>query len=406
MRILWLSHLIPYPPKGGVLQRSFNLLKQVSQYHDVDLMAFNQVALLDPILKEGPQAAFTALSDFCTDIEFFEIPNLRNPRAVTTLVFKSLFFEPYNISWLKSGEFSFRLSRRIENYSYDLVHFDTISLLPYFKLLPTSVATCLDHHNIESYMLRRRACNEKNVLKKAYFRQEGIRLGKYERSYCPQFSLNITCSDIDTTRLLEIAPNANVLTIPNGVDLEYFKPLVNSQDNRIIFVGTMNWYPNIEAVLYLAKDIWPLLKAKNPSLVCDIIGANPPAIVRDLANECSDFHIHGFVDDVRPFIRTAAVYVCPIRDGGGTKLKVLDAMAMGKAIVAHPIACEGIRVTHDVNVLIADGAKQFVDSITTLIANPSKRKALGSAARTLVENLYGYDAIGLQLSEAFEHCLR
>lgn len=410
MKILWLSHLIPYPPKGGVLQRSYHLLKELARRHEVDLLAYNQKALIGPLFKSveaGVEEAHSALSHICRRLSFFEIASDCSFWGSYALALKSLLYEPYNINWLKSQGFSSNLTSWLQEEKYDLVHFDTISLVPFFHLIPPTIATSLDHHNIESHMLLRRARNETNQLKRFYFWQEGLRLARYERLFCPRFSLNITCSDIDTDRLLELAPKATVRTIPNGVDLDFFKPQgLSMNPNRLIFVGTMNWYPNIEAVLYIAEKLWPQLKQKHPNLECDIIGANPPASIRALTGRFPGVHVHGFVNDVRPFIEAATVYVCPIRDGGGTKLKILDAMAMRKAVVAHPVACEGISVRHDQNVLLAENETQFIENINLLLGSGEKREALGFAARRLMEDFYGYNAIGRQLSDAYQACVR
>ena len=409
MKILWLSHLIPYPPKGGVLQRSHNLVKELARYHDVDLLAFNQKELIGPLFKSvavGVEEARLALSLICRRLAFFDIPSDRAAWGPYALALKSLVSEPYSINWLKSHVFANTLSNWLQKEEYDLVHFDTISLVPFFSLVPPTIAKSLDHHNIESHMLMRRAVNETNLLKRGYFWQEGLRLARYELRFCPRFSLNITCSDIDTERLLKLAPQSNVRTIPNGVDLEFFKSQgLPIHPNRLIFVGTMNWYPNIQAVLYIAEKLWPRLKQKHPGLACDIIGAEPPASIRALADRLPDFHVHGFVDDVRPYIEAATIYVCPIRDGGGTKLKILDAMAMGKAVVAHPVACEGIYVKHDHNIMLAENETMFIEYIDHLLDADERREGLGRAARRLVEESYGYRAIGKQLSEAFKGCV-
>ncbi len=406
MKILWLSHLIPYPPKGGVLQRSYNLVRELSRYHEIDLLAFNQKRLIGPLfasLDEGVNEAMEVLSHFCGKLCFFDIASGNTLWGPYLLALKSLFLEPYNINWLKSKAFADKMIDYIEEEKYDLIHFDTISLIPFFPLVPSGTSTSLDHHNIESHMLLRRARHEKNIFKRSYYWQEGIRLARYERYFCPKFSLNITCSDIDRERLLKIAPHTNARTIPNGVDLEFFNPKgVPSQSRRLIFVGTMNWYPNIEAVLYIAEKIWPELKLKYPELEFDIIGANPPLSILEIADRCPGFHVHGFVNDVRPYIERATVYVCPIRDGGGTKLKILDAMAMFKAVVAHPVACEGINVQNGHNILLADNKPEFIEQIRTLLDSKQKRDSLGRQARKTIEDFYGYHSIGMQLSNAFQ----
>lgn len=407
MKILWLSHLIPYPPKGGVLQRSYHLINELAKHHQVDLLAFNQHGLIGPLfdsVETGVNEANAVLGKICDRHLFFEIPAETGRGGKRWLALKSLISAPYNINWLRSSEFKRTVREWIETTQYDLVHFDTISLIPFFDCVPPHVATVLDHHNIESHMLLRRAANESHWLKRFYFYQEGIRLRAYEKKYCPRFTLNITCSDIDTERLLALSPTSTAVTVPNGVDLDYFKSAGAEKANKLIFVGTMNWYPNIEAVLYIAHHIWPTLKRRHPDLEIDIIGANPPDQIKNLQVEYPGFNVHGFVDDVRPYIDAAAVYVCPIRDGGGTKLKILDAMAMSKAIVSHPIACEGIQVSNGDNVIFAQTPAEFIAQIEALLKAPERIDEIGRQARLLMESTYGYHSIGKKLAELFTQC--
>jgi glycosyltransferase involved in cell wall biosynthesis len=406
MKILWLSHLIPYPPKGGVLQRSYHLLNQLTKYHDVDLFAFNQKELIGPLfnsVEEGEQEALKHLSAICNKVEFFEIPCDKSPINKKLLAFKSLFTRfPYTLNWLLSEEFSARLKELVDTENYDFVHFDTISLAPYqsiFKKIPTS----LDHHNIESHMLFRRANKEKSLIKKLYFIQESKRLEKYEKIYCPQFSFNFTCSDVDTRRLLDISPNSFVNTVPNGVDTHYFTPEPPLQKtDSLLFIGRLNWYPNIEAVEFIAHKIWPIIKQESPGTQVNIIGPNPPDSITHVAKDDEDFYSHGFVNDIIPYFKQAKCYICPIKDGGGTKLKILDALSMGMAIVADPIACEGIDVTDRKDVVFAETPAQYLAAITEILSDQKFRKMLQTNARELAVTKYSFDNIGKDLALLFQ----
>lgn len=410
MKVLWLSHLIPYPPKGGVLQRSHHLLCEVARYHQVDLLAFNQTALLKPLfpsVETGVAEATAFLSRVCRKLHFLPLPGEGQRYARHWLALRSLVGSPYNIRWLQSAQYRRILSQWVADTPYDLVHVDTVSLIPYVSELARPSATVLDHHNIESSMLVRRAGNESSWPKKGYFLQEGLRLRGFERRYCPRFDLNITCSDLDSRELLRIAPASRVETVPNAVDTDYFVPGAASDDDeaRLIFVGRLNWYPNAQAANFIAERLWPLLKAAWPQLGFDLVGANPPQAAKALAARDPAFQVHGFVDDMRPMMARASVYVCPITDGGGTKLKVLDAMAMGKALVAHPIACEGIDVTPEENVLFAETPEDFVRQTGRLLQDRGLRQRLGAGARRLVETRYGRVAVGKQLAGLFDDCV-
>jgi len=409
MKVLWLSHFIPYPPKGGVLQRGYHLLKQTAKYHEVHLLAFNQIDLIGPLFKDvdsGVKEAEQHLNQFCETIEFLPIPCDESPFKKKALAFKSLFTKyPYTLNWLQSVQYEERLKTILKKTDFDFIHFDTISLAP-FKHLCGTTPSSLDHHNIESHMLYRRASKESNILKKAYFYQEGKRLERYEKLFCPQFTFNFTCSEIDTQRLLDISPSSKAHTIPNGVDTDYFKPDSSyTKSNRLIFAGTLSWYPNIEAVDFIASEIWPKIKSKFPETYLDIIGANPPGNIIELAKHDPQFNVHGFVDDIRPLLNEAKCYVCPIKDGGGTKLKIVDALSMGMAIVADEIACEGINVSDKKNVLFASSPQEYLTAIENVFTNSDKQQNLEQEARILAEKEYSYDMIGKQLADLFTQYL-
>ena len=156
---------------------------------------------------------------------------------------------------------------------------------------------------------------------------------------------------------------------------------------------------------FLAHSLWPLLKKEVPGISVDIIGAKPPEDIVRLSETESNFRVHGFVDDILPYMNKAAIYVCPIMDGGGTKLKVLDALSMEKALVAHEIACEGITVQNEKNVIFAQSVDEYIDAIKLLIDNEQLRRTMGVVARKLVEDKYAYEMVGKNLSDLYEQCL-
>lgn len=410
MKILWLSHLIPYPPKGGVLQRSYQLVTELSSKHDIDLLAFNQKELLAPLFKnyeDGLSEANRVLSGMCRTFKYVNMESDKSRFGKPILALRSLLSrDPYTINWCKSREYLSEVRKLAEANAYDLVHFDTISLIPYFSLF-ANTPRVLDHHNIESQVLLRRAKIEKNVVKKWYYLQEGYRLQRLEQHFCPKFDLNITCSSTDSERLKEIAPGAKITDIPNGVDVDYFTPQKNTTvPKRLIFVGSLGWYPNADAVTFIAQKLWGDLSAAIPGISIDIIGSNPPPAALEAAQRYPDFFVHGFVDDIRPYLDRAELYLCPIRDGGGTKLKLLDAFAMGKAVVAHPVACEGIDAVPDKHIVFATTPREYIDKIGYLLSNNTAREAIGRQARELAESRYSYKAIGEKLCNVFAQCAR
>jgi len=406
MQILWASHLIPYPPKSGAHLRGYHLLKAVASRHEVDLVAFVQEAWLRvfyPTRQEALSECAHELGKFCRSVRFLEIESASRPGGKWRTAAAGLVLPAsYTVRWLDGagGRRVFADAARATRYA--VAHFDTIGLAPYRPLLAGVPAT-LGHHNVESHMMLRRAENERQPLRRLYYLQEAWRVRGYERHTAPQFAAHITCSDLDAERLRAIAPRARVITIPNGVDTDYFRPTGKVATRRsLVFVGSLNWYPNVSAVEFLLREIWPPLKRAAPDLTLDLVGSAPPAAIRALAAALPDVTVHGFVDDVRPFMEQALLYVCPIRDGGGTKLKLLDAFAMEKCVVAHPIACEGIAVLPGKEVELAESAAAFVAAIQELLAQPERRVSLGRAARELVLARYGFAEIGRRLCDVFE----
>jgi glycosyltransferase involved in cell wall biosynthesis len=389
----------------GVLLRAYYLLKSVAERNSVDLVAFIQRPLLEtyyPTLDEGLADSRRTLERLCRSVTFLPIASMERPFGKMRTALEGLLLKDcYMARWLKSDAAAEVLSRLAKERHYDLVHFDVISLAPYRHLFAAVPAT-LGYHNIESHMLLRRAEKDRLWLRKLYFWQEGKRLARYERRVADEFAGHITCSELDSVRLRELVPDIEPVCIPNGVDVDYFAPLHRpAKCHSLIFVGTLTWYPNVDAVVFLLREIWPALKAIVPDVTLDIVGAGAPPSVVDLANQCDGVTLHGFVPDIRPLVDAATIFVCPIRDGGGTKLKVLDAFAMAKCVVAHPIACEGIDVADGVNVVLAESAAEFARQLSSLLNDDERRARIGAAARDLVVSRYAFDAIGQRLEEYF-----
>lgn len=405
MKILWLSHLIPFPPKGGVLQRSFNMIREVGKYHDITLVAFNQNDFLTASLPDvgNPlELAKKELLKIVDSIHVCDIPENSIPAGRYLVALKALLSrQAYNMVWLRSDS-SYRLVKDLvmDNY-FDVVHLDTISLC-IFSGLFKDVPVVLNHHNFESEMLRSRAQREASWIKSRYYQLEADRLLKSENEYCQKVDLNLTCSDDDAELMKKMTVRDNFLPIPNGVDTSYFYPnhSVQIHDKSIVIVGGLSWYPNKEAVEYFIREIWPLIKTQIPGVTVDIVGRGPTREMLSLAEIDERVFVHGFVDDVREYLWRSHFYLCPIRTGGGTKLKILDALATGSCIIADPFSCKGIEVTDGKNVLFAKYPQDYVDQLKRLIDDPECQSRLRQSGPKLIRELYSYNRIGKEYSDA------
>lgn len=401
-RVLWLSHFLPWPPKGGLMQRSYYLMRELARHHDVQLVAFRQRAHQpdDARLDE----ATAALSEFVTLRHVSDLPEDRTAGGRSALALRSLLpGPPYTIRWGICPDYAQAVETAIEEFQPEIVHFDTVSLASYLDIVGNIPAT-LNHHNIESHMLLRRAEQEKNLLKRLYFWQEGTRLARHERAVARRFRLHLVCADLDGERLVQTVGPVPFQEVPNGVDLEYFQPVGHvdeQQPDSLIFVGGLSWYPNASAMRFFVQQVWPKLVARRPQAELKIIGRNPPPDIVAAAGQDARIKVMGFVDDIRPVVAASMVYICPIFDGGGTKLKMIDAMAMGKAIVAHPVATEGLGLEHGRNVLLSKSPEELAAHCIRLFDDPGLRSSLGASARQRAEAAFGFEAIGAALAKTY-----
>lgn len=400
MRVLFLSQIVPYPPHGGVLQRGYNVIRELHKRGAVHLLAF----LHPDTLTDAAAVARSreTLGRYCESIEYFPLWPKRNRLArAVAFVAGALWPDPFSVLAHRSGAFRARVDAWLGSGRVDLVHYDTIALAQYLPRRPAhpSVVT---HHNVESKLMARRAAAEANGAARWYVRAQADRLRSYEARHSPRFDMNIVMSELDAKDLAAIAGAVPTAVVPNGVDTAYFAPRPGQETSALIYTGGMNMFANRDAVLYFLEHAWPRIRAAVPEAVFYVVGQDPPPELKRRATPESGVVITGYVDDVRPYVAKAAVYVVPLRIGGGTRLKVVDALAQGKAIVSTTIGCEGIEVTPGENILIADEPRAFADQVIGLLRNPEERERLGRAARALAERRYAWDKVGTRLEEAYE----
>ncbi len=392
MRILFVSHFIPHPPTGGASLRNYNIVKELSRNNSVHLVTFTQRDRHPT--RERIEKSREVLKYFCEEISIIDVPSdFSSLKWYSLLGFNLFSREPYSAWRFWAPQMAQAITDQINRHRFDIVHVDTIALAGYIKYL-TGLPAVLNHHNVESTLLIRRAATEKNPATRAYIGLQGRKLRRAEQKALGQFDGNISVSELDSQELLALNPAATVRVVPNGTDTEFFKPIDGTkEDSSLVFAGSMAWYPNGDAMILFGERIWPLIKKEIPDITMNLIGSRAPAEVIRYGQEDDNFKVLGFVDDVRPTIAKAAVYVVPIRVGGGTRLKILDAMAMGKAIVSHPIGAEGLDVTDGKDIIIAEEPELFAKRVVELVRNEQKRRLISDQARKTVIEKYSWSTI-------------
>jgi glycosyltransferase involved in cell wall biosynthesis len=411
-RLLWFSHFVPFPPAGGVLQRGFGLLTGLAKHFEIHLLALNQPRLVRQTAGDHSGALdclVAQLRPYCASIRVVGIPAESGRSGRARAAARALFSRrSYTETWLEGSAIGAQLSLTSRAVRPDLMHFDTISLAPYIRNKDQGVAASLGHHNIESQMMRRRAIREHNLLKSRLLSFESARILQLERAYAHSFDLHVVCSPVDAKRLRRLTDAREIHVAENGVlgpEVEESQlssdAVFASSAGRLLFVGRMSAYTNRDAAEYLAREIWPEITRHHPNVRLDIAGSGPPAAVTDLAASDPRVKSWGFVPDLSSILVPGSIFICPVRDGGGTKLKILDAMNRGLPIVAHPLALEGIKVVKDQHVLVARTPAEFAAETLRLLNSQPLRKALASAAFQHVREQYAFTEISRNLATRY-----
>ena len=399
MKILWVSHFLLYPDTGyGGLQRSRNLLKELSKAHEVDLVCL--VRDVDQKLVPDLSVPEQDLKKYCTGVHFIPhgISRIRKIGFLLRSLFQGV---PYSVQLYRSEGLVRLVQNLLTNEPFDVVHADTIGLIDHV-VGRHAVGTSLAHHDVESHKMYRRYENENHPIKKWFFYIEYRNLLRYEKNHCHEYGLNIVVSELDRERLLDMDPGARAVVIENGVDCEYFSYFPRGAHSEgLVFTGALDYYPNSNAMLYFSGEIWPVLKEEYPHLTLTIIGKSPSVKLRSSLASCNGVQILGYVKDIRPHMRTAKIFICPIREGGGTRIKILDAFAQGIPVVSTKIGAEGLDVVHGEHLLIADSPPDFVQAIKTLLEDDALTDRIGRNARAYVEKHYSFTHIGEKLSHAY-----
>ena len=401
-RILWLSHFIPYPPLSGAVQRSYQLLRRIAPSYEVTVLALNRKALLATPAEQD--RAVEQLSELGLTVEVHRAAAESGRIGWLGMLARSAAGRrPLTVNWLASESFARARRAALESGRFDLVHVDTIALAD--ELLPSPLPVILNHHNIESQMLIRRAGRTGSPVRRLLLRREGRKVARLERRVCPAVTTNLVVSALDGDRLNQVAPGARWTVVENGVDADWLTPGAAGNPHELVFSGTMSWYPNEDAMRFFLERIWPGLIQRDRRFRLTIVGRGPGPALRELVRNCEGVTLTGEVEDVRPYLQRAGIYVCPVRDGGGTRLKVLEAMAAGLPLVATGLAMEGLTVEPGRHFLPAEDPHDFVECLLKLRDQPATRLALGQAGRSLVSKRYSWEVCGLHLDSAYRDAI-
>jgi sugar transferase (PEP-CTERM/EpsH1 system associated) len=386
MKILWVKAGGLVPPDTGGKIRSYHILKELAGKHKITLYTYYGIHPND--VHHSLEGLFERT--ICRPIK---IPVSRSISDFADYA-KHLFSPyPHVMSRYYRREILKEVRQLVQTENFDVIVCDFLipgRVIPWDLSCPKVLFT----HNVEATIYLRQYEMARNALWKIAARREYRRTERIEYSYLKKSDHVLTVSDTDREAFARLIDFSKITTIPTGVDAEYFQSQDGgSQPNTVVFTGSMDYLPNEDAMVYFVNCVLPLIRYKVPNVSVLIVGRRPSAKVLALAESDHSIHVTGRVEDVRPYMRQGAVYIVPIRIGSGTRLKIFEAMAMGKPIVATAIGAEGLPVEDGVNILIANSAEEFAQHVTGLLQYPANGSKLGRAARQLVEKEYSWAAV-------------
>ena len=397
MRILWLNAGLLLPlDKGGKL-RTWHLMRHLAQRHTITYVSFAEPAT--------SQADLDGMREVCAELHVIPRQDPAKGSAAFYVDAASRLFDrlPYAAGKYRSAAYRAQVDECLSRSAYDIVVCDF--LVPAVNMperlpCPSVVFT----HNVEAEIWRRHCERQRGPLRRMLFRQQWQRMLRFEGATISRFDLVLAVSDADGDTLQRLYPSSlrqPVFTVATGVDTTFFGPRHETArgEHHLVFTGSMDWIPNEDAMNHFCHDVLPLVRTHEPSITLSIVGRAPTPAVQRLTS-IPGVEVTGRVDDVRDYIARASVYIVPIRIGGGTRLKIFEAMAMGKAVVSTTIGAEGLPVTNGRDLLIADTPEQFAAAIVSLLRDPARREQLERSARALVVDRYDWSAVAGQLEEA------
>jgi len=403
MHILWLKTELLHPLDKGGRIRTYNMLKELKRDHEITYLT----------LDDGTADAIARKQAFEYCDELVCVPH-QSREKFTAGFYSELLFNlasplPYAIKKYDSPPMRKEICARVEAGNVDLVVCDFLAPaanVP-FDFGGDAVPAVLFQHNVEAMIWKRHYEVESNPLKKSYLYAQWLKMRAFERKMCRRFDSVVAVSNEDREQMRDEYRVESVFDVPTGVDTDFFRPSGNQQfsPHNIVFTGSMDWLPNEDAISYFTEKVMPRIRQEIPDVTLSVVGRNPYPSLRELARGDGSIEVTGRVDDVRPYIERAAAYVVPLRIGGGTRLKIYEAMAMGKAIISTTIGAEGLPLKDGAELLLADSPEAFAEAVIRVLSNKTLASDLGNRAAAVVRAEFGWERVAARFGRICEETL-
>jgi glycosyltransferase involved in cell wall biosynthesis len=387
MKLLFTHKQILFPRDTGGKIRVLNIVRHLARWHEVCYLCN---------LRHGDEKCLPQMEALGLRVEGIakQDSRRRSPRYYGEAVLNVFSPHPFTVARNLDPALRARASALIRDEVFDLMICDGVQMTPHFVELP--VPKILFQHNAEARLLGRHAKHDPTRWRRLYMAAQHRKMRRFEAAYGSRFDAVIAVSDQDRQAFEEDYGWRHVRTIDTAVDLDYLQPSGRPErPERVLFVGSMDWVPNQDGVDFFLREVWPLVRARRPEAIFQLVGRDPPARLRRLSG-INRVEVLGTVPDVRPYLEEATVVVVPILVGGGTRLKIYEAMALGKAVVSTTIGAEGLVYAEGKHLLLADEPAAFAEAVVRLLEAPLLRRRLGQSARCLVHDHFSDETVARQ----------
>ena len=389
MRILYLT---PYVP-SRIRVRPFNLIKSLSASHEISLVSL--------VCDEYERKLVHEVAEYCVSVDLVPLPKSRSYMNCLLSLPTAL---PLRVAYYTSPELEQCVRRVIRERSIEVVHGELIKIAPLLQKIAQEeqVATLFDAVDCISWYLQQQRTTVRGPLRKAFVFSEMKKMQRYERRVLASFDRTVITSAHDRDCLVSLGAEARTIAVmPNGVDTEYFTPLLSPrQEETLVFCAKLDYYPNSHAILHFCREVLPRIWERRPGVRLQLVGNNPPEAVRNLASD-ERITVTGYVPDIRPYLGGASVALAPLHVAAGIQNKVLEALAMGTPMVATPGSCRSLQVKDGVHLLVAEEDQAFADAVLRLLEDRQLAQNIGWAGRQFVVENYSWVEAAKNLSNLY-----
>jgi sugar transferase (PEP-CTERM/EpsH1 system associated) len=397
VHLLWIKTELLHPIDKGGRIRTYNMLRALMHQHRVTYLTLDTGA--------GGAEASARAQEYCHDLIRVPFAEAKrgSPQFWLELLANAASSLPYAVSKYRSPPMRSEVVEAVRQRGIDVVVCDF--LFP-SQNIPDGLPcrTVLFQHNVEAAIWRRHAAVKTNPLARAYFGEQWRRMKRFEGQECRRFDRVVAVSRADAEALERDYGIAGVADVPTGVDTEYFRPAegLGRRPHEVVFTGSMDWMPNGDGITWFVDEVLPRIHQVMPDVTVTVVGRNPPSHIQALAARDPRLRVTGTVPDVRPYMDQASAFVVPLRIGGGTRLKIYEAMAMECPLVSTTIGAEGLPVEHGRHLLIADGAEAFAAAVVDVLGDTSRSRTMGLTAAAWVREHYGWDRAAEEFAQLLE----